>query len=866
MAKRRVFRTDFTRTQHAVDPETLFRDLRARSPEIKHLWSHQADLLRDYWQRFRDAKDIAIELPTGAGKTLVGLLIAETRRRNFAERVAYLCPTRQLARQVGAHASKYGITAHVFVGRQRDYPPREFSEFQSSKAIAITTYSAIFNFNPRICDAQVLILDDAHASENYITGMWSVEIDRADSPELYRSIVGLLQGGLPSAFYADIIDERPSDEPRSRSVEVVPGSYVRECSSGLRDLLQESLKEETSSWYAWQVVRDHLHACVVFVSSDAILIRPLIPPALTHAAFNQANQRIYMSATLGAGGELERITGVNSIERLPIPAGWDERGSGRRLFLLPQVTLSDEEAMEVVLAIASHAPRILVLTPTQYEASQFGPRLTALGFKVLGAAEIEDSIDVFSAHAKSALVLSRYDGLDLPDETCRVLVMAGLPSGTNLQERFLWSRVAASSLLRDRVLTRFSQGVGRCTRSDSDYAVVVVWGRRLVDFILKQENRRILNAELQAELEFGLENSRDRAPKEFEELSQEFLEQGETWQPAEETIVNLRERTERGADTVSEQLRSVVSDEVSYLYSLWNRDYETSLNDARKVADALSGDETKGYRGWWYYLAADAALALREATGDGGLLDTAIDCLKRARTCCSVISCFYGLARMARGETGPATADEVTALAIEKMSDKLKDWGTVGSRFEKEVSQAIADLEAIEYKRFHRGLKALGEMLGFRAELFDGEGDPDCVWSIGSEVYIVHEAKSAHTPEGSISVNDVRQAQSHEDWIRNHRPCGSGTHILPVIESPRTMVSDKAVVYAKSLCHVAPEQMKAICEKIAAVLRKVRARACGLSDEKLLEYLHSEVAAAKLTPHDVVKRLSAEPVKNMPTT
>jgi hypothetical protein len=54
---------------------------------------------------------------------LVGLRIAEFRRQPLNERVAYLCPTRQPARQVHAQALKYGIKTHVSVGKQRDYPP-----------------------------------------------------------------------------------------------------------------------------------------------------------------------------------------------------------------------------------------------------------------------------------------------------------------------------------------------------------------------------------------------------------------------------------------------------------------------------------------------------------------------------------------------------------------------------------------------------------------------------------------------------------------------------------------------------------------------------------------------------------------------
>jgi superfamily II DNA or RNA helicase len=81
-----------------VDPEALFRDLRRKT--VPGLLSHQADLLRSYMEVHDQHSDIALQLPTGSGKTLVGLLIAEWRRRRYGERVVYLCPTRQLVNQV----------------------------------------------------------------------------------------------------------------------------------------------------------------------------------------------------------------------------------------------------------------------------------------------------------------------------------------------------------------------------------------------------------------------------------------------------------------------------------------------------------------------------------------------------------------------------------------------------------------------------------------------------------------------------------------------------------------------------------------------------------------------------------------------
>src|ERR1700755_1414015 len=89
------------------DPESLFRDLRKKT--VPGLLSHQADLLRRYLAAHTAHSDIALQLPTGSGKTLVGLLIAEWRRRKYSERVVYLCPTRQLVNQVAEEAlTKYG--------------------------------------------------------------------------------------------------------------------------------------------------------------------------------------------------------------------------------------------------------------------------------------------------------------------------------------------------------------------------------------------------------------------------------------------------------------------------------------------------------------------------------------------------------------------------------------------------------------------------------------------------------------------------------------------------------------------------------------------------------------------------------------
>jgi hypothetical protein len=73
------FVTKGTEPARSTSPETLFPDLPRSDKGPKDLWAHQADVLRDYLAHVDDA-DLAIELPTGAGKTLVGMLASHSSR------------------------------------------------------------------------------------------------------------------------------------------------------------------------------------------------------------------------------------------------------------------------------------------------------------------------------------------------------------------------------------------------------------------------------------------------------------------------------------------------------------------------------------------------------------------------------------------------------------------------------------------------------------------------------------------------------------------------------------------------------------------------------------------------------------------
>ena len=60
-----------------------------RGAKHASLFDHQGQVLRTYIAEAATASDVALQLPTGSGKTLVGLLLAEWRRRKNHERTEY---------------------------------------------------------------------------------------------------------------------------------------------------------------------------------------------------------------------------------------------------------------------------------------------------------------------------------------------------------------------------------------------------------------------------------------------------------------------------------------------------------------------------------------------------------------------------------------------------------------------------------------------------------------------------------------------------------------------------------------------------------------------------------------------------------
>jgi hypothetical protein len=548
------------------DPDAFYRMLPKTPGGPRGLLVHQGEIVREYASRMLPRREVALVLPTGAGKTLVGALLGEWRRRRDGNRVVYACLTKQLADQTFRKLQQYGIEAVKLVGPQREWSGADRTRYASAQAIAVTSYSAIFNTNPALNDANLLILDDSHAAEGYVAKLWSLALSRDDPA--YDPIIEALAPALDPLVVTRL---RQLDGGQyAKEVYLASAIGISAVAGELGAVLRRASDAgglPVNARYALQTLQDHVDRALIFVSHRGILIRPFIAPTSTHPAFENPAQRLYMTATPGDGGELESAFGRRRIDRVQVPAGWDKQGIGRRFFIFPENAsdlAGDAEAQtEWMSETIGQFGKAVVLTPDNRTQEEFVSTCTPPGMPVFRPSDVEEDLDVFTRAPQGVLAMAnRYDGLDLVDEACRLVVEAGLPARGDLQERFLARDLGAIDVLQERIRSRFVQGAGRATRNPSDFAVVAVLGADLATYVARGDVQAALHPEVHAELELGLDNSYGTS-QEMRENLQHFLAQDADWKAAEAELIARREHLTQVAPAGAEELSRAAPFEVA---------------------------------------------------------------------------------------------------------------------------------------------------------------------------------------------------------------------------------------------------------------------------------------------------------------
>jgi hypothetical protein len=738
-------------------------------------------------------------------------------------------------------------------GRVRDWSPADRSRFESSTAVAVSVYSHVFNANPAIDDAQLLVLDDAHAAESYVAGAWSVKISRDENP--YRDVVSILRDAFDPLVVAQLEADFPDSHLSSRVYLASPAAVA-----AVSGELERSLRAAASSGrisdsakYALSTIRGHVDRCLIYASYRSLLIRPLIAPTGTLQAFDSPGRRVYMSATLGSGGELERAFGRTNIARVPAPKGWERQGTGRRFFCLPELATDSGASPSAidrwVLETIRDAGKALILTPEDRVANAFRQARLPNEFTVYDAKDVEDDLGIFAGGNTCALVLTnRYDGIDLPDESCRLVVLQGLPARGDLQERFLHGSLGAIEVLQERVRARIAQGAGRATRNSGDYSLVLLLGRELTAFCSRRDMQNALHPEVHAELDFGVEESLGISLASMTDNIDAFFEQGDDWRDAEESIASARDTLERIDPAGAAELELSAPAEVRAWLAAWQGDYRRALEYATEVIDALGGDRTpQRYAALWHYLAANWAARLATETGESAWSDAIQGHLRQARAAgrgTSWLSHLAAPADNAREHPTSGDLDPVDSAAITAIAGRFADLARP-SKFDSSITVAREALESTDPKPYEKALVFLGKLAGAATSEGDSgaQAAPDARWLFDRVVWVCWEAKSKAKPDGELKVADVRQAGGHLRYVGSERvePVPGGSICL--LMTPQKQIHPASVrVAEENVFRVTPEFVLELFDRVVRAWRTLRAQNSVPSVAEIHAALSSDAA------------------------
>src|SRR5438132_2310521 len=112
-----------------LDPLAIY-DTLDRASDKGPLRPAQEALLHTWHTQYRNERDLILKLHTGLGKTLIGLLMLQSKLNELGEPVVYLCPNKFLINQTCAQAKQFGVR---FCTADRDLP----QDFLDGKSILI---------------------------------------------------------------------------------------------------------------------------------------------------------------------------------------------------------------------------------------------------------------------------------------------------------------------------------------------------------------------------------------------------------------------------------------------------------------------------------------------------------------------------------------------------------------------------------------------------------------------------------------------------------------------------------------------------------------------------------------------------------
>ena len=823
-------------------PIDIYDSLDRRS-ETGPLRPTQAFILNTWHRERINDRDLIIKLNTGEGKTLIGLLILQSKVNSEQSSCLYVCPNIYLAQQVMLEAKKFGIQ-YCIIEKDNILP----NEFLDGRKILITYVQKVFNgktifgLNNSSIDVSNIIMDDSHACIDSIKDSFTISFKK--DHEVYKYFFELFQTDIRDQGEGSFLEILSGDY--ETMLPIPYWSWLDRKSEILKKLTE--FRDDIKLMFSWTFIKDNIENYQAFISGHSIEISPYHIPIHHFGSFHKASHRILMSATTQDDSFFIKGLGF-SIDAVKTPlVDPKQKWSGEKMVLMPSL-IHDSLTKDLMMNFftkkrENRAYGIVFLTSSFKKALEY----KYFGSTIIGTEDIYDQINELKKGNFDIPVVfvNRYDGIDLPDETCRILIIDSKPYFNSLLDRYEESCRSNSDIINIKIAQKIEQGLGRSVRGEKDYSVIVMIGDDLVRFIKSSKTNKYFSDQTRKQVEIGLE---------IASMSQDDLQAGEDPLKVFIAIINQSLKRDDGWKAFyTEEMDNIRSSpRVNNLFDIFSveyiseqayyiRDYEKAYTSLQKLIDTYSEDSLE--KGWFLQTLARYKYPLSKTVSN--------DLQKSA---------FSKNRQILKPKEGISykKLEFINENRIQSIKKWIKEYPTYQDLIIT-IDGILSDLEfGVESEKFEKALQNIGEMLGFLSERPDKEykKGPDNLWCGVGNHYLLFECKSeVNIDRGEINKHEAGQMNSHCGWFEQEYGKVPVSNIL--------VIPTKKLSYNANFTHNVDIMTKAKLKNFKSNIRSffiefMSYNIHDLSDEKIQLFINNN----KLDINSLIKEYS-EKYNHMP--
>ena len=509
--------------QKQINPRDIFMALTGKDNKYQYPRDVQGEVWKQ-WFNVRQNKDTIIKMNTGSGKTLVALLILQSCLNEGVGPALYVVPDKFLVEQVKTQADALGIKV---TDTENDL------DYQRKKAILVIGIQKLVNgksiFGLREENNYPIgsvVIDDMHACISCIQEQFSITVPRTNV--LYNLIANLFYDDMNAQAegrFNEIVNSQNTFDNM-----MVPFWSWQEKITQVYQILASN-RENDAVKFKFDLIKDCLKLSHCYISAKEISIIPNCTPIQKITSFDEAKRRIYMSATLPDDSPFSTVMGLDFDKKMTVISPEKANDIGERLIVVPKIINKDITEFEVRNAIAQKAEdyNVVVLVPSYAMAECW----KSLGGIVLNSSNISQGIGLIKNNDKGLYVfVNRYDGIDLPDDACRIIVVDGLPNISNMNDRYEQEIVRKSKRIQREQIQRIEQGMGRGVRSSNDYCLVYLLGNQLTNVLYSDDGYEFFSNATKAQFKLSekmCEQIEGQTIDEIMEIGNYLLERNSDW-------------------------------------------------------------------------------------------------------------------------------------------------------------------------------------------------------------------------------------------------------------------------------------------------------------------------------------------------